>query len=331
MNPFNPEPYQLAKRRGDGRYPYLSDEGVFLPDGTPLLRRTRYGDWEPRPLLTLAKALACHTDDLEVLALRCDRIAGIADYLNKGNVVVAIISLLHLQLRGSPAPEATWLAKAFNEIDDIAWLDKASPDDEDHPGWPKDTPYSLGGKYRPTDGSPPTPSERWKAKNLAVISEESKAVETTNKKAAFASARQFVAKIVEIGVTVTAPEISAAVHAGELAVEAYPYVKAYFDDPKTLGELQNAVKTPETGYDIHHIVERATGAPDGSEAGKINGPDNLVRIPTMKHWELNGWYDTGNEDYGGMTPREYLKGKSWEERRRIGLDGLREKGVLKDD
>ena len=111
MNPLNPEPYQLAKRRGDGRYPYLGDDGVFLPDGTPLLRRTRYGDWEPRPLEALVKALAPHDDDIEVMAWRCRRLAAIADYLNKGDKVLAIISLLHLHLRGNSAVERGGLAK----------------------------------------------------------------------------------------------------------------------------------------------------------------------------------------------------------------------------
>ena len=53
MTALNPEPYQLAKRIGDGRHPYLGDDGVFLPDGTPLLRRSPYGSWEPRALPAL--------------------------------------------------------------------------------------------------------------------------------------------------------------------------------------------------------------------------------------------------------------------------------------
>ena len=111
MNPLNPEPYQVAKRIGDGRHPYLGDGGVFLPDGTPLLRRSRYGDWEPRPLEALVKALAPHDDDIEVMAWRCRRLAAIADYLNKGDKALAIISLLHLHLRGNPAEERGGLAK----------------------------------------------------------------------------------------------------------------------------------------------------------------------------------------------------------------------------
>ena len=49
----------------------------------------------------------------------------------------------------------------------------------------------------------------------------------------------------------------------------------------------------------------------------------------FKHWEINRWYSTKNEDFGGMTPRDYLRGKTWQERYRIGLEKLKDFGVLK--
>ena len=39
----------------------------------------------------------------------------------------------------------------------------------------------------------------------------------------------------------------------------------------------------------------------------------------MKHWDINAWYQTKNEEFGGLSPREYLRGKNWEERRDVGL------------
>ena len=115
----------------------------------------------------------------------------------------------------------------------------------------------------------------------------------------------------------------------DLAEIALPYIKAYFDSPKSLAELNLAVDDPQPGYDTHHIVEQATAAADGSEATRMNGADNLVRIPTLKHWELNGWYARSSRYYGGVSPRAYLSGKSWDERRRVGIEGLRAIGVLK--
>jgi hypothetical protein len=68
---------------------------------------------------------------------------------------------------------------------------------------------------------------------------------------------------------------------------------------------------------------------DASEAARVNSPENELLIPTLTHWELNGWYAKKNFDFGGISPREHLIGKSWEERQRTGMVGLRQIGVLK--
>jgi hypothetical protein len=60
----------------------------------------------------------------------------------------------------------------------------------------------------------------------------------------------------------------------------------------------------------------------------INRGDNLVRIPTLKHWQINAWYQRKNPDFGYVSPRDYLRRKDWDERRRIGLYVLIKFGVL---
>jgi hypothetical protein len=57
--------------------------------------------------------------------------------------------------------------------------------------------------------------------------------------------------------------------------------------------------------------------------------ENLVRIPTLKHWQITGWYMFKNDAYGGVSPRTYLRGKDWAERTRVGRDALVRNGVLK--
>ena len=114
-----------------------------------------------------------------------------------------------------------------------------------------------------------------------------------------------------------------------LIEEGAPYIEAYADPPKSLEELQDAVSTPARGYDIHHIVEQTQAEQDGFSRSLIDSPENLVRIPTLKHWQITGWYMTPNEDYGGMSPRSYLRGKDWSERVRVGHDALVDHGVLK--
>jgi hypothetical protein len=112
--------------------------------------------------------------------------------------------------------------------------------------------------------------------------------------------------------------------------DKYPLIKAYLDGPKSLDELQKNVGKPQEGYDVHHIVEQTAADREGHSEADIDGPDNLVSIPRLKHWEITGWDMRGHNDaYGGLSPREYLRGEDWDERRRVGLDALIRFGVLK--
>jgi hypothetical protein len=119
------------------------------------------------------------------------------------------------------------------------------------------------------------------------------------------------------------------IEVGSWLYEYYPLFEAYLDPPKTLEELQRAVLTPKRGYDIHHIVEQTSAEQDGFPRSKIDEPDNLVRIPRLRHWHINRWYGRPNKDYGGLSPRDYLRGKDWSERVRIGLDALIRHEALK--
>jgi hypothetical protein len=119
------------------------------------------------------------------------------------------------------------------------------------------------------------------------------------------------------------------VEATDWFLEYEPSVRAYLDPPKTLAELQQAVSTSKPGYDIHHIVEKTSAEQDRFPRDMINAPENLVLIPRFKHWELTGWYMTRNKDYDGLPPRDYLRGKDWDERTRVGLRALIQHGVLK--
>jgi hypothetical protein len=49
----------------------------------------------------------------------------------------------------------------------------------------------------------------------------------------------------------------------------------------------------------------------------------------MKHWQINAWYQIRDERFQGLSPRDYLRGKDWDERRRVGLEALTRFGVLK--
>jgi hypothetical protein len=112
--------------------------------------------------------------------------------------------------------------------------------------------------------------------------------------------------------------------------EKYWEIRSFQDAPKSLEELHDGVfQADKRGYDIHHIVERASARNDNYPDSVINRADNLVLVPRYKHWEINSWFETPNNDYDELTPRQYLQGKSWDEKRYIGIKALRDVGVLK--
>jgi hypothetical protein len=79
----------------------------------------------------------------------------------------------------------------------------------------------------------------------------------------------------------------------------------------------------------YHIVERTSAEQDGFPRSQIEAGENKVLIPRYKHWEINAWYQTASKDFDGLSPRDYLRGKDWDERRKVGLDALIDHGVLK--
>ncbi|WP_126009120.1 hypothetical protein [Georhizobium profundi] len=120
-----------------------------------------------------------------------------------------------------------------------------------------------------------------------------------------------------------------AITIGHWLYDRLPLIEFYGDAPRTLEELLNRAKTPLAGYDRHHIVERSTARPSGFFEDTINDPDNIVLIPRMQHWLINRWCARPNDEFGGLPPREFLQGKSWDEQRRVGLNALVDAGVLK--
>jgi hypothetical protein len=123
--------------------------------------------------------------------------------------------------------------------------------------------------------------------------------------------------------------ITAATGAVWLYNQYNAHIEAYRDPPKTLEELQQAALSPRPGYDVHHNAERASALEDGIPRSQVESPENRLLIPRMKHWEITGWYNTRAERFGGLSPRDYLRGKSWEERQKLGFEALEKFGVLK--
>jgi hypothetical protein len=107
-------------------------------------------------------------------------------------------------------------------------------------------------------------------------------------------------------------------------------IKSANDPAKTLEELQEPVGSEsQGGYHDHHIVGQHAENRARFGDSMIDSRENLVRIPVLKHIDISAWYSTANDDFEGLSPRDYLRDKDWNEQMRVGLDRLRYYKVLK--
>ncbi|ODS02534.1 hypothetical protein AUC71_14695 [Methyloceanibacter marginalis] len=117
---------------------------------------------------------------------------------------------------------------------------------------------------------------------------------------------------------------------GDWVLREYREVlQTHINPTKTLEELHEDVFKTIPGTQVHHIVEQGSAYQDGFPRSAIDASDNLVRIPIVRHEEITGWFNTRNPRFGGRKPREYLRGRTWEERRKLGIEALMKFEVLK--
>jgi hypothetical protein len=220
------------------------------------------------------------------------------------------------------------------------------------PRWPAGAPASQGGRFAPAgpaSGAPPNSAPSSAPPSSSSGSEATPGVghnegppldelpDIPVEDPGVEKLRNIVARAVALwllkrGVAMLVPGVGEAIAIIGTAVWLYqklPYINAFLEKPQTLEELQTRANDPKEGYQIHHIVEQTPTGKEGFPKEKIESPENKVRISTIRHWEISSWYSTPNGEYKGMSPREYLRGKNWEERRNFGIKALKDFGVLK--
>jgi hypothetical protein len=158
--------FSIAGPEGDGRQAYLNEHGAFLGRGVPLLERDAQGRWKPRDPAVLAPLLAKGYGIPIELGWRERRLRHIAEALNKGDLVLAGVSLVYLELPPLPSDEH---ARAMAQADGL--LVKFNPNWDRQRRDPKGE--TTGGQWT-SDGqsrqaprapvdpqlSPTTPSQR---------------------------------------------------------------------------------------------------------------------------------------------------------------------------
>ncbi|MGD9839610.1 MAG: hypothetical protein AB7F72_09295 [Afipia sp.] len=125
---------------------------------------------------------------------------------------------------------------------------------------------------------------------------------------------------------------------------ASPTAMIDFGSLPNFSDLFSLFQIAPTETDNSDYTQLAGDVPEGNESGTSQNhvapeipkerPDSSsdrkkVRIPVLKHYDISGWYSKPNLDFGGLTPRDYLRDKGAAERRQVGLDALIRFGVLK--
>lgn len=133
--------------------------------------------------------------------------------------------------------------------------------------------------------------------------------------------------------TIAADIFQGAVNQAEWLKGYTDAIRTYRDEPKNLEDLQRRVELPsDAGYQNHHIVEKSSARASNISRDLIDSPDNLARIPTLKHYEITSLYmrkSIPGPDGAEISLRQYLQDKDFETRRLFGLETMRKVGVLK--
>jgi hypothetical protein len=256
---------------------------------------------------------------------------------------------------------AAFLASAAR-ADGLAKLfDPASWNPEQHPRWPTGQPD--GGRFRPSDGDASDAASRRPLLQLVsdetetgidphrgpLLDEEGEPKLPTDRPP---TTREFNAR----GRVMTnrlSPQVRAGIKskgqafakflqesgADDWVGTQFGRFVSQFDPPKPLDDLIAAEKNNNPprkfGYETHHIVEVHRNSDDplansnNFSSDELESDANKVRIPYYAHRDISQFYSTPNEKNDGLSPREYLRGKSWDDQYEFRLNVMRNFGVLK--
>lgn len=120
--------FRLANAPGDGLHPYVDRHGAYIGKGVALLEKTFDGRWQPRRRRQLDWLLSKGYGRSVELGWRMDGLICVARALNKGDLSLAKIALVHCELPALPSVDA---ARRMSEAE--AMLSKYNPDWSDEP------------------------------------------------------------------------------------------------------------------------------------------------------------------------------------------------------
>jgi hypothetical protein len=316
-----------------------TQSGVFVWPGVPLVER-RGGTFVRMPDRDICNLVASLHGPSVVGSRLIPVLDAAARLLTAGSIEKANAAIAGLDL---PPLSATGRALLGSDLTGVAPGFFAP---EKHPRWPSGQPD--GGRFKPADGAEILPvADQQEPKERPTKTKEPSKVDeipelpkdrlptkselnrfgrlqSANIRARIAGRLPGIAGAAQL--LAELPEIA------RNAQDIYSRIVSRLDEPMTLDELINRTYSDSPpkwpAYEAHHIVEQ-TPNKNTIPKDQIEARENVVKIPYYIHRDISDWYSTPNEKYDGKTPREYLRGKSFEEQYQFGLDVLRDRGVLK--
>jgi hypothetical protein len=357
--------WRLNERTQDNLGLACTEDGLFL-GRTPLIERRdqRYVVRERSEIERLLKRAYQSGPAIERLM---SGLATVAAALNANDQCLARIAAVHLQIPNMPSQKA----RAGMEAEDIfikstdatkvlrpAGFHKASPDDPEHPGWPKGTEGGLGGKFRPKDGPEAVITQEAKDRIRRLVVRRAlrrgalAALRITAEAAAnvvpFVGVAADIAMLIDLVNTITefrALKINADAAIGFIERGPHPFEELqlpsasryeefssyyYFNkDIFSAWPLEKRFGAAGAGYQYHHIVTQGGTNEDTIPSGQLHNTENVIRLPTLLHEAVNAEYLKPAPRDSSMSLYQWLQTQPYEVHREEGLRILRELHILK--
>ena len=317
-------------------------DGLFVGPVPLLQREPWFGGvtrWAPRHPTDIERDLGfCYGLPIDVRA-RAGGLAAVANALTRDDVATACIAAVHLAFPDPPRfAKGAWpdgaLLKLAGELWRSGLLKDWDPDkhprtgEKPNPGWFAEKPPE---ERRELTITRDPPRSRWPSKVINKLVREwvKKTAIRIAERAEFGPWGE-----VELGIEEFLDELKPlGLNEGEDLVTAQ--LRANFDAPKTLEELQAPPAENALGYEQHHIVEQNPSNIEKRDFEKfgrpaIDNPDNVVWVPRLKHEQISSDYSSKAEgDPLGRTGRNVIKDMDFAQQREAGFAALRKYGVLK--
>jgi hypothetical protein len=291
-------------------------------------------------------------------------LATVAAALNANDQCLARIAAVHLKIPDLSDDHARYALEVEDALIKVGLrqseasaienaIGKASPEDPKHPGWPKGTPDSKGGQFRPkTDAEI---GAGMKARLIRLAARRALRMGALKLLHLVPEAAANVAPILDV-----AADAAMALEIADTVAQFWKLttdVTAAFDfanqGPRGLADLQvsgnyeqfssygDFVKLESAqdtatkrfgaagdGYQYNHIVTQGGTNADNIPAEQLQNTDNIVRLPTLLHETVNGEYSSIKEGTS-MTEYGWLQTQPYDVQREEGLKILRDLSILK--